>query len=73
MLKNISLSVKGLQSYQPSNFENDLTSDQLKSGPTGSNGAGAAQQTFSWDLQLWKLSTLKPFNLQTPYLQKIKI
>ena len=33
MLKIWGLYVKGLQSYQPSNFENDLTLDALESGP----------------------------------------
>ena len=42
-------------------------------GPTGSNGAGAGRQTFSWDLQLWQLVTLEPFKLQTLYLQYWKI
>ena len=35
-------------------------------------GAGAGRQTFSWDLQLWKLVTLQPFDLKTPYLQHRK-
>ena len=27
------------------------------------------EQTFSWDLQLWQIVTLQPFDLQTQYLQ----
>ena len=34
MLKISGLWVKGLQSYQPLNFENDLTPVQLKLGPS---------------------------------------
>ena len=41
MLKIWGLQVKGLQSYWPSNFENDLTLVQLKSGQIGSTRAGA--------------------------------
>ena len=33
MLKIWGLQVKGLQSYQPSNFENDLTPGQLEPWP----------------------------------------
>ena len=33
MLKMWGLQVKGLQSYQPSNFENDFTPDVLEPGP----------------------------------------
>ena len=33
MLKILGLYVKGLQSYWPSNFENDLTPGVLESGP----------------------------------------
>ena len=73
MLKIWGLYVKGLQIYQPSNFENDSTPGNLESGLTGSSGAGAGRQTFSWDLQLWQLVTLKPFDLQTSYLQYWKI
>ena len=65
MLKILGLYVKGLQKNQPSNFENDLTLGELECGPIGSSGAGAGRQTFSWDLQLWQLVTLKPFDLQT--------
>ena len=32
---------------QLSNFENDSTAGKLESGPTDSNGAEAARQTFS--------------------------
>ena len=74
LLLNIwGLLVKGLRKYQPSNFGNDLTQGELKSGPSSSSGAGAGRQTFSWDLQLWKLITLMTFDLQTPYLQYWKI
>ena len=66
MLKIWVLSVKGLQSYQQSNFENDSAPGNLESGPTALSGAGAARQTFSWDLQLWKLVILQPFDLQIP-------
>jgi len=52
MLKIWGLYVKGLQSYHPSNFENDSTPGKLESGPTGSSGAWAKGQTFSKDLQL---------------------
>ena len=38
---------KELQSYQPSNFENDSTPVQLELGPSGSTKAGAGWQTFS--------------------------
>ena len=69
MLKIFGLYVKGLQSYQPSNFENDLTLVAVEPGPTDSSGAEAAQQTFSWDLQLWQLIILQPFDLQTPNFQ----
>ena len=62
MLKILGLYVKGLQNDRPSNFENDLTPVQLESGPTGSRGAGAGRQTFSCDLQLWQLVTLKPLD-----------
>ena len=41
MLKIWGLQVKGLQSYWPSNSENDLTLGGLESGTTGSSGAGA--------------------------------
>ena len=37
---------------------------ELKSGQIGLSGAIAGQKTFSWDLQLLQLVTLKPFNLQ---------
>ena len=39
MLKYWGLQVKGLQSYRPSKFENNLTSGEFKSGPTGLSGA----------------------------------
>ena len=52
MLKIWGLYIKGLQSYQPSNFENDWTLGQLESEQTGSNRARAERQTFSRDLQL---------------------
>ena len=45
LLKIQHLQIKGLQSYWPSNFENDLTPGELESGPTGLSGAG--RQTFS--------------------------
>ena len=38
MLKMWGLKVKGLQSYRPSNFENDSTSPGFEPGPTGSVG-----------------------------------
>ena len=47
MLKIWGLLVKGLQSYQPSNFENDLAPREFKSGLTDSSVAGAGRQTFS--------------------------
>ena len=72
MFKIWSLEIEELQSYQPTNFKNDLAPRELKSGPTDSSVAGAARQTFSWDLQLWKLATLKPFYVQTLYLQHWK-
>ena len=56
-------------SYRPSNFEKDLTLGVLEWRPGGLSGAGAGRQTFSWDLQIWKLVTLKPFNLQILFLQ----
>ena len=46
MLKILGLLVKGLQSYRPSNFENDSTSPGFEPGLTGSSGAGAGRQTF---------------------------
>ena len=52
MIKIWGLRVKGLQSYQPSNFENDLTPGVLERGPIGSSVAGAGRQTFPSDLQL---------------------
>ena len=69
MIKIWGLYVKGLQNDRPSNFENDLTPVQLESRPTGSRGAGAGWQTFSCDLQLWQLVTLKPFDQQTSNFQ----
>ena len=39
MLKIWGLQVKGLQSYQPLNFENDSTQGKLESGPTGQSRA----------------------------------
>ena len=57
MLKIWDLLVKGLQKYQPSNFENGLTPGELECGPIGSSGAGAG------DFPLWQLVTLKPFDL----------
>ena len=65
MLKILGLYVKGVQSYQPSNFENDSALPGIEPGPTGLSGAKAGRQTFSWDLQLWQLVTLQPFDLQT--------
>ena len=65
MLKIWGLKIKGLQSYWPSNFENDLTQGELKSGLIGSSGAGGR---LFWDLQLWQLVTLKPFDLQILYV-----
>ena len=47
MLKIWGLWVKGLQNYQPSNFENDLTPCDLERGPIDSSVAGAGRQTFS--------------------------
>ena len=41
--------------FMPSKFENNLTPSEFQSGPTGSSGAWAGWQTFSWDLQLWQL------------------
>ena len=73
MLKIAGLYVKWLQSYWPSNFKNDSTSGKFESGPNGSSGAGASRQTFSWDLQLWQLVTLQPFDLQTPKFEHKKI
>ena len=64
MIEIWSLWVKGLQSYQLSNFENDLTPVQLKCGPSGLTRAGVGWQTFSQDLQLWKLVTLKSGNFE---------
>ena len=61
-----------MQSYWPSNFENDSTSPGFEPRPTGSSGAGAGWQTFSWDLQLWKLVTLRPFDRKTSKFQPIK-
>ena len=46
------------QSYRPVNFENDLTTGIFKSGPTASSGAKPGQQTFSYDIQIWKLVAL---------------
>ena len=65
MIKIWGLYVKALQSYQQSNFENDLIPGVLERGPIGSSVAGAGWQTFSWDLQLWQIVTLQPFDLQT--------
>ena len=61
-----------MQSYQPSNFENDLTLVQLELRLIGSTGARARRQTFSQDLQLWQLVTLKPFNLKNSILIALK-
>ena len=47
MLEIWSLSVKGLQSCHPSNFENGSTPVQLESGLIGLTRAGAVWQTFS--------------------------
>ena len=52
MLKIWALQVKGLQSYRPSNFENDSTSPGFEPGLTGSSGAVAGWQTFFGDMQL---------------------
>jgi len=41
MLEILGLKIKGLQKYGPSSFENDSTSCDLESGPTGSSVAGA--------------------------------
>ena len=46
MLKLMDFLVKGLQSYQPSNFENDWTVSGIEPGPTGSGLAGAGWQAF---------------------------
>ena len=46
MLKIWGLQVKGLQIYQPSKFENDLTPVHLELGPTSSGVAWAIWQTF---------------------------
>ena len=46
MLKIWGLKVKGLQSYQSSNFEKDSTPGELERGPNSSSGARAGQQTF---------------------------
>ena len=73
MLKIWSLYVKGLQSYQPSNFKNDLTLVKLERGPSGSTRAGAGRQTFLWDLQLWQLVTLRPFDLKISNFKHWKI
>ena len=62
MLKIWGLQVKGLQNYQPSNFENDLTQDQLESRPIGSSGAWAGRQTF-----FLKPSALKAGNFEALY------
>ena len=45
MLKIWGLQVKGLQSYWPSNFENDSTPGQLKPGPNAiaHNSGGMAE------------------------------
>ena len=47
LIKIWGLQIKGLQSCQQSNFENDSSSPGIESGPTGSSGAGAGWQTFS--------------------------
>ena len=52
MLKIWGLEIKGLQSYWPSNFENDSTSPGFEPGLTGSSGAVAGWQTFFGDMQL---------------------
>ena len=46
MLKIWGLYVKGLQIYQPSNFENDLTPGDRDRRLIGSSVAGAGRQTF---------------------------
>ena len=46
MLKIWALQVKGLQSYRPSNFENNWSGPGIEPGPTASSGAGAGWQTF---------------------------
>ena len=46
MLKIWGMWIKGLQNDRPSNFENDLTSGDIESGPTGSSGAGTGEQLF---------------------------
>ena len=73
IVKILGLYVKGLQSYQPSKFVNDSSGPGIIPRPTGSSGAVAGWQTFFGDLQHWQLVTLKPFNLQTHYLQYWKI
>ena len=73
MLKIWSLYVKGLQSFQPSNFESDLTPVHLELGPTGSRVARAVWQTFSLDPQLWQVVTLRSFDLKTSNFQQLKI
>ena len=73
MLKIWGLYVKGLQSYRSTKFENGLTPDKVEPGLNVLEHALAVRQTFSWDLQLWQLVTLKPFDLQTEYLQRLQI
>ena len=70
MLKIWGLEVNWLQSYQPSNLENDKTAPGIEPGPTGLCGAKAGRQTFSWDLQIWQLVILQPFDLQTSNFQQ---
>ena len=69
MLKIRALVVKGLQSYRPSNFENDSTPRKLD----WFEWARGQVAGFSWDLQLWQLVTMQPFNLQSPNFQHQKI
>ena len=52
MIKILVLQGKGLQSYWPSNFENDLTLVGVEPKPTGLTKAGAKWQTFFPDFQL---------------------
>ena len=50
-----------------------LDRDRNRTRADWPTGAGAGWQTFSWDLQLWQLVTLQPFDLQTPNFQHLNI
>ena len=48
-----------LQSYWPSNFENDLTPEKLKSGPTGLSGAALQIKTAPLQSMYSQMAVIK--------------